>query len=158
MLHDKQNSNYLDYNQNLIMRSSTPRWTDWLTDWPTVSCKVTLNLTHCISSEVVRRTLRKCLNVKVNLFLCFFNWAPRHERVLGKWRYSSIHSLTWALDEGEWSALRSGSFTRRERAPGTHWIGGWVGPRAVLDAVEKRKIHSPSRESKSRTPIVQPVV
>jgi hypothetical protein len=22
----------------------------------------------------------------------------------------------------------------RERAPGTHWIGAWVGPRAVLDA------------------------
>jgi hypothetical protein len=28
----------------------------------------------------------------------------------------------------------------RERAPGTHWIGGWVGPRAVLDAVVQRKI------------------
>jgi hypothetical protein len=25
--------------------------------------------------------------------------------------------------------------TPRERAPGNHWIGGWVGPRAVLDAV-----------------------
>jgi hypothetical protein len=33
-----------------------------------------------------------------------------------------------------------------------------VGPRAVLDAVVKRKIPSPSRESKPRTPIVQPVV
>jgi hypothetical protein len=32
----------------------------------------------------------------------------------------------------------------RERAPGTHWIGGWVGPRAVLDAVVKRKIHTPT--------------
>jgi hypothetical protein len=27
-----------------------------------------------------------------------------------------------------------------ERAPGTHWIGGWVGPRTGLDAVKKRKI------------------
>jgi len=34
-----------------------------------------------------------------------------------------------------------------ERAPGTHWIGGWVGPRAFLDAVVKRKIPSPRRES-----------
>jgi hypothetical protein len=34
-----------------------------------------------------------------------------------------------------------------ERAPGTHWIGGWVGPRAVLYAVVKRKIPSPRRES-----------
>jgi hypothetical protein len=32
------------------------------------------------------------------------------------------------------------ALTPRERAPGTHWIGGWVGPRAVLDAVVKRKI------------------
>jgi hypothetical protein len=28
----------------------------------------------------------------------------------------------------------------RERASGTHWIVEWVGPRAVLDAVVKRKI------------------
>jgi hypothetical protein len=27
-----------------------------------------------------------------------------------------------------------------ERAPGTHWIGGWVGPRAVLEAEEYQKI------------------
>jgi hypothetical protein len=30
----------------------------------------------------------------------------------------------------------------RETAPGTHWTGGWVGPRGVLDAVVKRKIRS----------------
>jgi hypothetical protein len=54
-------------------------------------------------------------------------------------------------------ASRSGRFTLRERAPGTHWIGGWVGPIAVLDAVVKKKISSSRRESKPRTPIVQPV-
>jgi hypothetical protein len=26
-----------------------------------------------------------------------------------------------------------------EIGPGTHWIGGWAGPRAGLDVVEKRK-------------------
>jgi hypothetical protein len=31
-------------------------------------------------------------------------------------------------------------FTPRERAPGTHWIGGWVDPSAGLDDVEKRKV------------------
>jgi hypothetical protein len=31
-------------------------------------------------------------------------------------------------------------FTPGERAPGTHWIGGWVGPRTGLDVVEKRNI------------------
>jgi hypothetical protein len=44
----------------------------------------------------------------------------------------------------------------RERAPRTNWIGGWVGLRAVLDAVVKRKIPSPSRESNPRTLIVEP--
>jgi hypothetical protein len=84
-----------------------------------------------------------------------FNWAPRREGVLGEWRYSSTHSLTSGLDGGKWSASHPGRFIPRERALGTHWIGGWVGPRAVLDAVVKRKIPSPLRESNPRTPIVQ---
>jgi hypothetical protein len=42
--------------------------------------------------------------------------------------------LTSALVGSEWSASLPGSF-----ATGTHWIGGWVGPRAGLDDVEKRK-------------------
>jgi hypothetical protein len=76
------------------------------------------------------------------------------------WRSGSIsvtHSLTSALDGGEWSASLPGRFTPRERAPGIHWIGGWAGPGAVLDAVVKRKIPGPRRESNPRTPIVQSV-
>jgi hypothetical protein len=88
--------------------------------------------------------------------LCF-NWAPRHEDVLREWRYSSTHSLTSALDGGEWSASCPGRFTPRDRSPGTHWIWSWVGPRAVLDAVVKRNIPSLRWESNPRTPIVQPV-
>jgi hypothetical protein len=45
----------------------------------------------------------------------------------------------------------------RERNVGTPRIGGWVDPRGVLDAVVKRKIPSPGRESNPKTPIVQPV-
>jgi hypothetical protein len=45
--------------------------------------------------------------------------------------------LTLALVGGEWSASRPGPFTPRERAPSTHWIGGWVGPRISIDDVEK---------------------
>jgi hypothetical protein len=71
--------------------------------------------------------------------------------------YSSTHSLNSALDGGEWSASRPGRFTLRERAPVTHCIGGWVGPRAVLDSVVKRKIPNSSRESNPRTPVFQPV-
>jgi hypothetical protein len=81
------------------------------------------------------------------------NQAPRYEGVLGEWRYSSTHSLISALDGGEWSASLAGRFTPRERAPVTYWIGGWVGPRNVLDAVVKRKIPSLRRESNPRTPI-----
>jgi hypothetical protein len=74
------------------------------------------------------------------------------------WGSGSVaHSLTSALDGREWSASLPGRFTPRERAPGTHWIGGWVVPRAVLDAMLKRKIPSPRRESNPRTPIIQPV-
>jgi hypothetical protein len=88
----------------------------------------------------------------------FLNWAPRNEGVLGEWRYSSTHYLTSARDGGEWSASRPGRFTSRERAPGSHWIGGWVGARAVLDtAVVKRNIPTFRRESNPRTPIVQSV-
>jgi len=43
------------------------------------------------------------------------------------------------LEGAEWSAARSGRTLPRER-PGTHFTGGWVGPRAGLDG---RKI-SPS--------------
>jgi hypothetical protein len=49
--------------------------------------------------------------------------------------------LTSALDGGDWSASRPGRFAPTERAPGTHWIGGCVGPRAVLDAVQMNKCH-----------------
>jgi hypothetical protein len=92
----------------------------------------------------------------VKLSLCF-DWAPRHWGVLGEWRYSSTHSLTSALDGGEWSASRPGRFTPRERAPGTHWIGGWVGPRAVLDTLVWRNTSSSCWESNPRTPMVQPI-
>jgi hypothetical protein len=48
--------------------------------------------------------------------------------------YGEVDFLTWALGGGAWSASRPCRF-----APGTHWIGGWVGPRVGLDDVEKRK-------------------
>jgi hypothetical protein len=42
-----------------------------------------------------------------------------------------------------------------EKSPGTHWIGGRVGPRADIDAVEKRKI-VPYRKSKPARPVRSP--
>jgi hypothetical protein len=46
----------------------------------------------------------------------------------------------------------------RKETPGTDWIGSWVGSRADLDTVSKRKIPSPRRDSNPDHPIVQPVV
>jgi hypothetical protein len=48
------------------------------------------------------------------------------------------------------------ALTPEERAPGTHWIGGWVYPKVSLDDSEKRKflLH---RDSNSDPQVVQPV-
>jgi hypothetical protein len=48
--------------------------------------------------------------------------------------------LASALAGDEWSVSRHGRFTPEERASGTHWIGGWMDPRAGLDDMKKRKI------------------
>jgi hypothetical protein len=92
------------------------------------------------------------VKAKVKLSLCLI----KHHAVKMYWGVEGhLHTfLASALDGGEWSASRPGRLTPRERAPGTHWIGDWVSPRAVLDMVMKRKIPSPRRESNPRTPIV----
>jgi hypothetical protein len=60
---------------------------------------------------------------------------------------SSNHSSTSTLDGGKLSASRPGCFIPRERARSIHWIGSWMGNRAVLDSLE----------SNPKTPIVQPI-
>jgi hypothetical protein len=45
-----------------------------------------------------------------------------------------------------------GCFTPWEGAPGTHYIGGWVGPGAGLDVVEKKEISCPCQESNPDRP------
>jgi hypothetical protein len=72
----------------------------------------------------------KLIIIMKNKVVPVLNLALHHKGVLRKRRYSSTHSLTSALDGGEWSASCPGRFTPRERAPGTHWIGGWVGPQS----------------------------
>jgi hypothetical protein len=48
-------------------------------------------------------------------------------------------SLIYALGGSEWLVSCLCCFTSRERAPGSHWIGNWMGLRAGLDDTEKRK-------------------
>jgi hypothetical protein len=71
-------------------------------------------------------------SAKVKLSLCLY----KYHAMKAYWGSGDIvpRILTSALHGGEWSASHSGRFTPRERAPDTHWIGGWVGPRAGLDA------------------------
>jgi hypothetical protein len=83
---------------------------------------------------------------KVNLSLRLINWELCHEDIWGSGGVAPPF-LTSALHGGERSTSRPGRFAYGERAPGTHWIGGWVGSRACLEAVEKRQILPlPSRE------------
>jgi hypothetical protein len=60
----------------------------------------------------------------------------RHEGVWGSGCIIHVF-LTSALVGGEWSASHPGRFTSKEIASGTSCIGGWVGPRGGMDAVEK---------------------
>jgi hypothetical protein len=69
-----------------------------------------------------------------------------------------MHSLTSALDGGEWSASRTSRFTLGERfAVPIRQEAGWA-PTAGLDAVENKKIPNPRWESNPQTPIVKPII
>jgi hypothetical protein len=57
---------------------------------------------------------------------------------------------------GECSASRPGRFTSRERAPGTHWIRGSLGPMTGLDAVVKKNARH-RRESNPDSLVDEPV-
>jgi hypothetical protein len=76
------------------------------------------------------------------------NWAPRREDV----------GYTLVLYGSVCSASLPSRFTPGEGTSDTHKMGGWVGPRAGLDAVTKRETLSPCRELNPNHPIVQPVV
>jgi len=54
--------------------------------------------------------------------------------------YSSTHSLTLALDGGEWLASHTCCFAPGEGPSCTYWIRGWVGPIADLDVVKRKNL------------------
>jgi hypothetical protein len=59
-----------------------------------------------------------------------------------------LHS---ALDGAEWSAPPG-------KSPGTHYTGGWMGPRDGLDAAIRRKIPSTCRDSNPDNPARSPAL
>ena len=75
--------------------------------------------------------------------------ADPHLRSLGQWHRqipcvcvcvcvcSFTHSITSALDGGEWSAGRSGRLTPDESAFGTRMVRGWLDQTAGLNALKK---------------------
>jgi hypothetical protein len=71
--------------------------------------------------------------------------APTHSR--------PRHKMGWMV-----SITPRPLFTPGERTPGTHWRGGWVGPRAGLDTEDRGKILCPCRGSNPDRPVVHPVV
>jgi hypothetical protein len=70
-----------------------------------------------------------CKKVKLKLSLCL----TKHHAAKMYW-------------ESEGVAPCSSHFTPGERTLGTHWIGGWMGPRAGLEMMVNRKILNASLE------------
>jgi hypothetical protein len=62
--------------------------------------------------------------------------------------------LTSVLDGGEWSVSFPTSLLLGKNP---HWIGCCVGPKAALNAVEKRKLSCPCQESNTYSSVIQPI-
>jgi hypothetical protein len=55
-------------------------------------------------------------------------------------------------------SFMSQSLYAQGKNPSTHFIGGWVGPRADLDAVKQRKISCPCKKSNPGHPAQRPLI
>jgi hypothetical protein len=71
-----------------------------------------------------------------NLSLCLISQATCLEDIWGSRGIAPF--MISALDGGECSVSRPGSFTSVETAPGTHCLGDWKDPRAGMEAMKKR--------------------
>jgi hypothetical protein len=102
-----------------------------------------------VTSHMQRRKA-KSINGKVRQR----KFVPVSWKHTGEWRYSSTFLYLgtrwrWGLN------LTPLPFYLWGKSPGTHCIGGWVGPRSGLNAVEKRRILY-CRESNSSCPASSP--
>jgi hypothetical protein len=106
----------------------------------------------CMYGRIYAWMYQKCMYACKKLS----RYTP-HSR-LEERRYSSYSFPTLALDKGDWSSSRPDRALPGERTPGTHCTGGWVSPRAGLDAVDTGKFLCLCRGSNPDRPVVQPVV
>jgi hypothetical protein len=91
------------------------------------ACKLSNSLGSVLELSVIGiNVYERYSKCKVKLSLCLI----KHLSMKAYWGVDiQLHVfLTSALDGGQWSASRHCRFTLEERTPGTHWIGGWVGP------------------------------
>jgi hypothetical protein len=80
----------------------------------------------------------------------YWHWSSKVKLALCLTKYHAIKtygemevSLRVFLSSALHAASRPGRLILEEPAPGTHWIEGWVDPRAGLDEVAKSKIFLP---------------
>jgi hypothetical protein len=52
--------------------------------------------------------------------------------------------MTLTLDGSRWLHLRHYRFTTGDTVPGTHWIGGWVGPELVWKPLTRETFLTPA--------------
>jgi len=93
------------------------------------------------------------IKVKVKFSLCL----TKHQAMETYWWVEVYIHAFFDLDTmWRWVvASRPDRFTPKERAPGTHWIGAWVGPRAGIEernsqsppGIEPRSSDRPARKS-----------
>jgi len=83
------------------------------------------------------RQYSSCYQSKVQLSLCLTNYHTT--KTYRGMKVDPCAFLISVLDGGDWSALCPSYFTPGVKAPHTKGIWGWMGPRASLDRVAKRK-------------------
>jgi hypothetical protein len=118
------------------------------------------------ASEDKQRADSSCVSLGITallarpLQLCSFLLEGKGKFVTTPWRSTGgvevyLHAcLTSTLEGGECSASRPARFTPREKSSSIYWTGGWLRPRACLDAVAKRKI---AATAGNRTPVIRAV-
>ena len=89
-------------------------------------------------------------SIKSHVFCTFGDRTPPMETAQAlkacRLKGGKLHSfLTSTLDEGEWSTYGLRRFSLRGKTSHTHQMGGWVAPRAGLDALEETKSLPPTR-------------